>query len=220
MRTYDQIEYISTICKNCNNCILLLGNDDTIMILVIIILVDNNPNLFKNNIFKIFLIIVDIISFGIVMSTDSVILVWICLAVVSIFSGFNVFDFTLLTLVIDEDEIKHGSRRETIFQGTSSLLFKPADSLGPIIATTILTVFGFITGSTSQSASAILGIKFLLFIVPAIIHALSLIFIYLFPYYGETFEQLRANLLELHAKKKEHYEKSSGERYGRRMKES
>jgi Na+/melibiose symporter-like transporter len=169
-------------------------------------------------VFKTILIITNLIAFAIVFNTDSTAIIWMCLVMVSIFGGFGVFDFALLTLVIDEDELKHGSRRESIFQGTSSLLFKPADSLGPILATTILTVFGFITGSTTQSASGILGIKILLFVAPTIMHAISLIFICLFPYHGEAYEKLHSDLLELHAKKKEHYEKGSGERYGNRRK--
>ncbi|MHA1489222.1 MAG: MFS transporter [Promethearchaeota archaeon] len=163
---------------------------------------------------KSFLIITNLISFAIVLSIDSTPIVWICIAIVSIFTGFNVFDFVLLTLAIDEDEIKRGSRRESIFQGTSSLIFKPADSLGPIIATIILTAYGFITGSTTQDATAIIGIKFILFVAPAIVHAISLIFIYFFPYHGETLEKLRVDLLELHAKKKEDYELGKGYKYG------
>ena len=85
---------------------------------------------------------------------DLPILIWIFIGIISLFSGFNVFDFVLLTFAIDEDELKHGSRRESIFQGTSSLLFKPADSIGPIIATSILLAFGFVQGAPTQSVGA------------------------------------------------------------------
>ncbi len=156
--------------------------------------------------FKSLLICSSIVSFFIVLNTNMTAIIWICLAVTSLFSGFGVFDFALLTVAIDEDELKHGSRRESIFQGTSSLIFKPADSIGPIIATYVLLAFGFITGSTVQKATAIIGIKLLLFVVPSIIHAISLIFIYLFPYHGEKYEQLRRDLKELHVKKKLKYE--------------
>jgi len=157
-------------------------------------------------VFKSFLILANLISFIIVINIESTILVWICIIIVSLFSGFGVFDFVLLTLAIDEDEIKYGSRRESIFQGTSSLLFKPADSIGPIIATSILLAFGFVTGSSLQHSMALTGIKFLLFVVPSLLHALSLIFIYLFPYHGEALEILHKNLLDLHGKKKKDYE--------------
>ncbi|MHA1782473.1 MAG: MFS transporter, partial [Promethearchaeota archaeon] len=159
--------------------------------------------------FKSLLIGSNIICFFIVLNTNIPAIIWLCLGITSIFSGFNVFDFALLTIAIDEDELQHGSRRESIFQGTSSLIFKPADSIGPIIATSILLLFGFTTGSTIQSATAIIGIKFLLFVMPSILHAISLIFIYLFPYYGEKYEQLRRELRELHVKKKLEYEQKS-----------
>ena len=152
------------------------------------------------------LIVSNLISFIIVLSTDLPIIVWICLAFSSLFGGFGVFNFALLTVAIDEDELLHGTRRESIFQGTSSLIFKPADSIGPIIATSILTFYGFATGSAIQSATAIIGIKLLLFVIPSILHAISLIFIYLFPYHGEKYEKLQSDLKGLHIKKKQEYE--------------
>ncbi len=157
-------------------------------------------------VFKTALICSNLISFMIVLNTNAPAIIWICLAFSSIFNGFNVFDFALLTVAIDEDELKHGTRRESIFQGTSSLIFKPADSIGPIIATGVLTFYGFATGSMIQSATAIIGIKLLLFIIPSIMHAISLIFIYLFPYHGEKYEKLRLDLKELHVQKKSKYE--------------
>ncbi len=169
-------------------------------------------------ILKSMFIITNVISFVIVLNIDSTEIVWVCIAIVSIFAGFGVFDFVLLTLAIDEDEIKHGSRRESIFQGTSSLIFKPADSLGPIIATTIFTIFGFIQGQTYQDANAIVGIKIILFLAPAAMHAISLIFMYLFPYHGESLKKLRVELFELHAKKKEHFERGTSEKYGSKNK--
>jgi len=150
-------------------------------------------------------VILSISSFFIVFAFDAPILVWICVGVISLFSGFNVFDFVLLTFAIDEDELKYGSRRESIFQGTSSLLFKPADSLGPIIATQILLVFNFVQGAPVQTQTTLLGIKVLLFVAPAIFHAISVIFIYFFPYYGEKLEKLNENIKKLHAQKKQKY---------------
>ena len=156
--------------------------------------------------FKGIYVILSILSFVVVALIDLPILVWIFIGIISLFSGFNVFDFVLLTFAIDEDELKHGSRRESIFQGTSSLLFKPADSIGPIIATSILLAFGFVQGAPTQSASALLGIKLLMFVAPAIMHGISLIFIYLYPYYGEKLKELNQAIIELHAKKKKMYE--------------
>lgn len=158
-------------------------------------------------ILKCALIIVNLICFAIIINTDSPPIIWICISISSMFSGFLVFDFTLLTLAIDEDEIKHGSRRESIFQGVSSLIFKPAESIGPIIATSVLLIFGFLRDAPSQSAEAIIGIKILLFVAPSVMHAISLIFIYFFPYHGESLNKLHTDLLNLHSKKKENYDR-------------
>ncbi|MHA1197514.1 MAG: hypothetical protein ACTSSM_15635 [Promethearchaeota archaeon] len=74
------------------------------------------------------------------------------------------------------------------------------------IATSILLAFGFVQGAPTQSASALLGIKLLMFVAPAIMHGISLIFIYLYPYYGEKLKELNQAIIELHAKKKKMYE--------------
>jgi len=45
-----------------------------------------------------------------------------------------------------------------------------------------------------------------MFVAPAIMHGISLIFIYLYPYYGEKLKELNQAIIELHAKKKKMYE--------------
>ena len=104
---------------------------------------------------------------------------------------------------IDEDELKNGIRREGMFLGTNALITKPANSIGPIIATIILVSFGYVQGSEVQSDSALLGITILFLIVPAVATLISLVFIYYYPLHGEKLEELEKNLKLLHEQKKE-----------------
>ncbi len=120
-----------------------------------------------------------------------------------VFSGYTVFEFPLLHLSIDEDELNNGSRRDAMFFGMQALFNKPAVSLGPIIAMLLLLSFGFIQGSETQPASALLGIKVLLLVYPAVITVFVLIFVYFHPLHGKTLETMQKNLEELHAKKRE-----------------
>ena len=106
-------------------------------------------------------------------------------------------------LSIDEDEVNHGTRRDGIFQGLQALFLKPADSIGPIIATIILVYFGFVQGSDTQPESALLGITLLALVYPAIVIGISLIFIYFYPLHGEALEEMIAKLEVIHKRKAE-----------------
>lgn len=106
-------------------------------------------------------------------------------------------------LSVDDDEIKHGIRREGMFLGINALFTKPAGSLGPIIATLLLVYFGYIQGADTQSASTLIGIKILFLLIPAIGTAISLIFMYFYPYHGERLREMREKLEELHKEKLE-----------------
>jgi Na+/melibiose symporter-like transporter len=107
-------------------------------------------------------------------------------------------------LAIDEDEVLHGSRREGMFIGVMALLTKPATSLGPIIATFVLTTFGYVQGGALavQPESTFLGIKIMWLLIPAIVAALSLIFIYYYPLYGEKLRNMQEKLERLHEEKR------------------
>ena len=131
-------------------------------------------------------------------------LIWIGFMWTTFFGGYGVFTTGgLMPQSIDEDELKNGIRREGMFLGTNALITKPANSIGPIIATIILVSFGYVQGSDVQSESALLGIKILFLVVPAIATLISLVFIYFYPLHGEKLEELEKNLKLLHDQKKE-----------------
>lgn len=131
-------------------------------------------------------------------------LVWIRLIIATICGGYGVFWIPMQFLAIDEDEVLHGSRREGMFIGSMALLTKPAASLGPIIATLILTTYGYVQGGalSVQPESAFFGIKILFMIVPALAVAISLVFIYYYPLHGERLEKMQEQLKKLHKEKR------------------
>jgi Na+/melibiose symporter-like transporter len=91
-----------------------------------------------------------------------------------------------------------------MFIGVMALLTKPATSLGPIIATFVLTTFGYVQGGALavQPESAFLGIKIMWLLIPAIVAAISLIFIYYYPLYGEKLRNMQEKLEKLHEEKR------------------
>ena len=151
-------------------------------------------------------IISTLVFFFFIVFLDAPMLVIIALAIRTFLGGYIVFNTPILYLSIDEDEIKNGSRREGMFLGMDALIHKPSQSIGPIVATFILGIFGYIQGSDTQPPEALIGIKILMFLVPAIVSAIGLTFMYFYPLHGERLAELREKLEILHAEKKERIE--------------
>lgn len=130
------------------------------------------------------------------------------------FGGYAVYHIPGQHLAIDQDEVIHGTRREGIFMGIMALLTKPATSLGPIIATIILVNYGYDQGASKQPESLFLGIKILMFLFPAIVSAVSLVFIYFYPLHGEALEEMQSKLNIIHQEKRKAREKKEAEEKG------
>lgn len=145
-----------------------------------------------------------VIIFIFALIPGSELLLWIGFAWLTFFAGYGIFTTgSLMALSMDEDEVNQETRREGMFLGINALFTKPAASIGPVIATLIFLAFGFVQGADTQSAEALIGIKILFLLVPAILAAISLIFIYFYPWHGEKLEEMRKKLEEIHKKKLE-----------------
>jgi Na+/melibiose symporter-like transporter len=154
-------------------------------------------------------IILSLVTFGLLFIPGLDFVVWITIVVNGILGGFMVFDTLIMSLVMDEDEIVHGQRREGLILGTNAFFNKIAESIAPILGTTILLIFGFKQGELTQSPGAILGIKVLFLIVPAIVNFIALLGIIFFPIYGENLKNLQIKLHVLHSAKEKEYQKLS-----------
>ncbi len=117
-----------------------------------------------------------------------------------IMGGFN---HTLMTLSMDEDELKTGIRRENTFLGVNALFTKPGDSIGPVIATVILGITNYVRDSPAilQPDTALIGIKTIFLLIPALFTIISLIFLYFYPIHGEYKTKIYDEIEKLHQKK-------------------
>ena len=191
----------------------ILGSYGTIIYLLVFIIIGYGANIFcmrlrpKWGMRKIILrfgwikVLFSLITFIILVTLQNPLIAIISLMITTFFGGYGVFVIPIMYLSVDEDELKHGIRREGMFLGINALITKPASSLGPILATFILGTFGYIQGSPTQPASALLGIDILFLLVPAIVTAISLIFIHFYPHHGEKLEKMREELNKLHQEK-------------------
>ncbi|MFW9995618.1 MAG: MFS transporter [Candidatus Odinarchaeota archaeon] len=136
-----------------------------------------------------------------VLYTDNLLMIYILLLFGSFFSGYGLFNTPMLYLSMDEDEVRYGLRREGMFLGMNALFTKPASSIGPIVATIVLTAFSYEPGTAVQLESALFGIKLLFFLVPTISSLIGLMIIYYYPLKGEKLEAMREQLKAIHDKK-------------------
>jgi len=143
-------------------------------------------------------ILINVITFVILQFPGFEFIIWITIIVNGMLGGYMVFDTPIMSLVIDEDEVVNKQRREGLILGTNAFFNKIAESIAPILGTSILLIFGFKQGELSQTNEAILGIKILFLIVPAIINFIALLGIAFFPIYGKKLEKLQDDLKALH----------------------
>jgi Na+/melibiose symporter-like transporter len=129
---------------------------------------------------RIIQITINVVGFFIILNPEFEIFIWIILIGNAITNGFLIL-------------------------GTNAFFNKIAESIGPIIGTTILLLFGFIRSASFQTTTALIGVKFLLLIVPSIINLLGLISIYYFPLYDEKLKEMQIKLNKIHQDKSKIY---------------
>jgi GPH family glycoside/pentoside/hexuronide:cation symporter len=132
-------------------------------------------------------------------------LIWVGIVWNAFFGGASVFKGPMQMLVIDQDELRSGQRREGMFYGMNALLVKPAESFGPAIGTAIMLAFAYIQGAPAenQPASVILGIKIIFLLIPQVVTLISLFILWAYPIKGQKLTELQKELEDKHAQKKE-----------------
>ena len=143
----------------------------------------------------------NLIAFLILLLPGLDLIIWVFLILNTILNGYILFDYPILMLVTDDDEVHHGRRREGMIMGTNAFFIKIAESIGPIIGTSTLLLFGFIRNAPFQTEIAMIGIKFLYFIVQSIMSLIGLISFKFFPLSDKNLEEMRLNLIKIHEKK-------------------
>jgi GPH family glycoside/pentoside/hexuronide:cation symporter len=136
-------------------------------------------------------------------------LILVCLAVAGFgLAGPQTLTNVLFAQVADEDELRTGVRREGAFFGVNALLTKPAQSVALALIPFILEAGEFVTREANQGqifldqpASAILGIKSLIGIIPGAALILGSIILIWFPLRGKYLHKVQAEVLALHGKK-------------------
>ena len=106
----------------------------------------------------------------------------------------------LISDVIDEDEVKTGKRREGMYFGANALIMRLATVL-VAASVLILPLFGYIEGATTQTASAIFGIKLLITIFPILAALVGILIMKYYPLYGEYLDTVKEKIKQMHKEK-------------------
>ncbi len=125
--------------------------------------------------------------------------------VAALFAGFghgaaNVIPWAMVADVVDVDELNTGQRREGIYTGYLVFLRKLATALAIFVVTRILASTGFRGGSTGglavieQPESALIALRLLVGVVPALMLFLSIIIAWRYPLNREAHEEVRREL--------------------------
>ena len=132
-------------------------------------------------------------------------------------SGQQTITYNILGLVIDDDELRTGTRREGSFFGANALLTKPAQSLALFLTAFILEKSGFITRAMNggeiflnQPQTALFGIRSIVGLIPGVAMVVGAVILLFFPIKGKQLVELKEKIMVLHAEKKAELERIEG----------
>ncbi len=119
------------------------------------------------------------------------------------FGGMLYFIYLIIADVIDEDELRTGVRREGTFFGVTNFFMRLAMILSIITVGMVFNTTGWEEYVPNPNVNVILGLKLLVFLFPALAIVVTMICLYFYPFPKEKVEQMKKQLEELHAKKRE-----------------
>jgi GPH family glycoside/pentoside/hexuronide:cation symporter len=125
--------------------------------------------------------------------------------IAALFAGFgfgatNVIPWAMVADVVEEDELKTGKRREGIYSGYLVFFRKLATAISIFVVTRVLSLAGFQGGTTGslvlveQPESALLALRILVGVVPAIMLVLAIVTALRYPLDRVTHARIRREL--------------------------
>ncbi|MFX1339581.1 MAG: MFS transporter [Promethearchaeota archaeon] len=118
-------------------------------------------------------------------------------------SGAIYFGDIILSAIIDDDELKIGTRRDGGYFGINALITKLSTILVIISISLVFNTVGWAVFEPVATENIILGLRILMFVFPAIALTIGLIVISRFPITKEKYEQLKQDIEKLHVEKRE-----------------
>ena len=116
-------------------------------------------------------------------------------------AGVILLPQTLYADVIDEDEINTGVRREGMYQGIRAFIVKGSVTLSYVTMAIVLQFSGFQAGAATQPESALLGIRLLIGLIPAVVMFIGILIYTNYPLKGERLKRVKEEVIRMHEEK-------------------
>lgn len=148
-----------------------------------------------------------VISGAIMLFVVNYVMFIIAIAIFGIgLAGVILLPQTLYADVIDEDETITGVRREGMYNGIRSFISKSSVSISYVTMGIVLSVSGFQAGAATQSDTALLGIRLLIGLIPAVVMFIGILIYIHYPLKGERLEKVKEEVIRMHKEKQEKLE--------------
>jgi GPH family glycoside/pentoside/hexuronide:cation symporter len=126
--------------------------------------------------------------------------------IVQIFNGIGLggglyFYDQCIAEIIDEDEIRHGTRRSGIYYAVLNFFIRLSMIINFILIGIVFSTTNWQDYNPNPGVDTILGLQILMGVFPAIMLVISWIGLYFYPIKGEKLAENRRNLEELHKQK-------------------
>lgn len=141
-----------------------------------------------------FVALVFVVMSGLTTATPMWLVLTLCVLAGVGISAMHVLPWAMLPDAIEAGELQTGERNEGIFYSLITLGQKIAVSLATPMVMLILKFSGYKEGGVSQSASAIMGIRFSAGPLLAITLGMGIIFTILYPIGRENYNEIRGKL--------------------------
>lgn len=115
-------------------------------------------------------------------------------------SAAHVLPWSIIPDAIEWGELRTGERHEGMFYSLITLAQKVASSIAIPLALLVLDATGYIPNSTSQPASAVIGIRLVTGPIPAVLLCLGILFAAIYPLGRERFTAITQELEARRAK--------------------
>ena len=152
-----------------------------------------------------FLAVILLILSSLTPETNLVFIMILCVLAGIGVSAMHVMPWAILPDAIEYGEWKTGERQEGMFYSLITLAQKVASSIAVPGALLVLQASGYVPNSDVQPASAIVGIRLVAGLIPAITLSLGILFTFLYPLERERYKEIS---LELEARRKADLERS------------
>jgi glycoside/pentoside/hexuronide:cation symporter, GPH family len=108
-------------------------------------------------------------------------------------SATQVLPWSMLSDVIEFDELQNGSRREGLFMGMTQLSYKVTSALVVLLATSLIGIFGYVENNPMgvQPASALLAIRLILGVGTAFFYLMAALVARILPLTKERFDEVK-----------------------------